>query len=87
MAIFMPGGAFSNTEARRPASGFSLSTTLWPPTRLPLPGNTWIVVTPPATARRIAGSSKLNESSARTCAVIGVVISLPSALASTEGHE
>jgi hypothetical protein len=53
--------------------------------RFPLPGSTPIVVTPPATARSIAGSCGQNESSARSPALIGSVSSLPSSWADVFG--
>ena len=66
-------------------AGVSFSVTARPPITLPLPGSTWIVVTPPATARWICGSWVQKECSLNTYAVVGSVISLPSAVAPEPG--
>ena len=60
--------------------------TVWPPITLPEPGITLAVVTPPASAMRMPGSSALNESMARTAGWTGPLISLPSELADTDGR-
>jgi hypothetical protein len=48
-------------------------------------GSTPMVVTPPATARSMAGSCGQNECSARSPAVMGSVASLPSSCPSVSG--
>ena len=72
--------------ARRARGARGAASTPWPPTRFAEPGSTWIAVTPPASARSIAGSCGQNDSSARTSAVNGPEISLPSACAETTRH-
>ena len=69
------------------APGCSFTVTVSPPMTFPLPGRIWMVVTPPARARAMAGSSRLTASMARIPAWLGSVISLPSELASTSGQE
>jgi hypothetical protein len=67
--------------ARASSAGTSLSVVERPPMTLPLPGSTWIVVTPPITARWIEGSCGQKACSLNTYGVVGSVISLPSAVA------
>ena len=57
-----------------------------PPIRLPDPGRTWTVVTPPILAVLKPGSWGQTECSAQTWGVVGLVSSLPSECAATEGE-
>src|SRR5690606_14132948 len=69
-----PGNFMSCTV--RPGTFFTV--TPRPPNRFADPGRICIVVTPPASASVNCGSCGQTESSARTSAVFGLVISLPS---------
>ncbi|MBE7479345.1 MAG: hypothetical protein HS104_05040 [Polyangiaceae bacterium] len=84
-AILSPDGAPAKRIAAAVVARRSLSVTARPPIRLAEPGRTWIVVTPPATARSMAGSCAQKASSARTDAATGAVASLPSSWARAWG--
>ena len=68
----------------RPGTVFSVMPR--PPTRLALPGRTWSVVTPAASARVKPGSCGHTECMAQTSAVVGAVASFPSRVEDTEGE-
>src|SRR3712207_3666731 len=77
-AIFSPYLAPGNFIPWTVREGTTFSTTLRPPIRLAEPGSTWSVVTPPDRLRGNCGSWGHTECSAHTCAVTGLVASLPS---------
>src|SRR5688500_5745995 len=84
-AIFKPYFAPGNFIPCTVREGTTLSTALRPPIRFADPGSTCSVVTPPARLRGNCGSCGHTECSAQTCAVTGLVASLPSSCAGTPG--
>src|SRR5690606_1052183 len=85
-AIFSPYGAPGNFMPWTVRPGTFLTVTLRPPNRLAEPGRICSEVMPPASAVTNPGSCGHTLCSAQTSAVLGEVISLPSACASTEGE-
>src|SRR5688500_2495963 len=84
-AIFRPYFAPGNFIACTVRAGTTFSTTLRPPIRFAEPGSTCSVVTPPARLRGNCASCGHTECSAQTCAVTGLVASLPSLSACPPG--
>src|SRR5688572_4330819 len=84
-AIFSPCGAPGNFMPCTEREGTFLMVTPRPPNRLAEPGSTWSAVMPPASASAKFGSCGQIECSAQTCAVFGLVASLPSLCDSMEG--
>src|SRR3546814_12195546 len=84
-AIFRPYGAPGNFIACMVMAGTFFRVTPRPPIRLAEPGSTCRLVIPPASALANPGSCGHTACSAPTCAVTGAVVSLPSALAVTQG--
>src|SRR5690606_32056375 len=84
-AIFRPCGAPGNFIPCAVVEYTFFSVTPRPPTRLAEPGRICSEVTPPASAAPKPGSCGQTECSAHTCAVTGLVISLPSLCARTPG--
>src|SRR4051812_33529167 len=77
-AILSPYLAPGNFIPCTVRDGTILSTTLRPPIRFAEPGNTWMVVTPPARLRGNCGSCGHTECSTHTFAVTGDVASFTS---------
>src|SRR6185312_1534349 len=84
-AILRPYLAPGNFMPWTVRAGTTLRIALRPPKRLPDPGSTWSVVTPPARLRGNCGSCGQIECSAQTYGVAGFTSSLPSLLDSTAG--
>src|ERR1035437_1481898 len=84
-AIFRPYLAPGNFIPCTLGLGTILRITLRPPNRLPDPGSTWIVVTPPARSRGNCGSCGHTECSTHTYPVTGFTSSLASSRDQTLG--
>src|SRR6185437_33503 len=84
-AIFRPYLAPGNFIPCTVRDGTTLRIALRPPNRLPEPGSTCSVVTPPARLRGNCGSCGHTECSAHTYGVAGFTSSLPSLFDSTPG--